>query len=96
MYKEITQEQQAQIKDLFVFSNYDNVKFEFEVKSDGYYITAKREYEYVEFKDSVLVSYVKIADILGCANGDEVDRHYTPGCETCDFGSEYIIELRFW
>jgi hypothetical protein len=96
-YKPITKEQKDAIKALFDNSSWETVEYEFETRDNGYYITASKMYEYVGFKDvSTLQGYLKLAEILGCENGDEVDRHFYSGCETCDFGSSYTIKLRLW
>lgn len=96
-YAPITKEQEDAIKALFNDRSYEKTEYEFETRDDGYYITASKMYEYVEFKDlSVLQGYLKLAEILGCTNGDEVNRHSYSGCETCDYGSSYTIKLRLW
>ncbi len=97
-YTEITKEQQEKIKSFFSgYGTYSSVEFEFKTEEDGYYISVSQMYEYVGFKDmTVLKGYLAIAEVLGCENGDEVDRDSYGGCETCEYGSKYSIELKFW
>lgn len=96
MYKEITKEQEEEIKKLFTDSR--SIDFSFKNKEDGYYITVSQMYDYCTFKGdmSVLRGYLAIADILGCTEGNELGKNSFGGCETCDYGSSYTTELRFW
>jgi hypothetical protein len=94
-YPVITDEQKNQVMDLFYSCNAD---FEFKTRKDGYYFTITQMYDYVEFKDgiSALQGFMKIANILECKDGDEVRCYASRGCETCDYGSSYELELKFW
>ena len=95
-YQEPSAEVVAQIKDLF-HSWGGNEKFKLRTTASGYYIEVKQSYEYVGFKSgSVLQNYMKIAELLNVKDGDEVSRVGYAGCETCDWGSSYELELRFW
>jgi len=97
-YTEITEEQEEQIKALFYVGGYRDTEFTFKTKDDGYYIEARQMYDYLSFTEgiSVLQGYLRIADILGCDNGDEYERYSSSGCETCDYGSSYEWTLKFW
>ena len=95
-YPKITDEQKQAIKDLFD-CGYD-LEITFATMQDGYYIDLENMYDYIEFKAglSVLRGYGEIAGILHVSDGDELDRYYYRGCETCDFGSRYRVRLKFW
>lgn len=97
-YPEPSIETIAKIKGMFKgdYSS-EEVTFEFQTKKDGYYIKVSKMYDYVSFVNgSVLQSYIKIAQLLNVQDGDEINRIYREGCETCDYGSSYIVELKFW
>jgi hypothetical protein len=82
------------ISDLF-----EPCDFNFRFDNYGYYFSLKNSYDYVSFKNglSTLMGYMKIAELLGVQDGDEVDRtNYSSGCPTCGYGSEYEVELKFW
>ncbi len=97
-YVEITEEQKKRIENLFDISSLRETDFNYGTDKEGYYITVKQMYRYVTFKDgtSTLKAMMEIANILECEDGDEVSRHSYGGCSTCDYGSSYILELRFW
>jgi len=91
-YKQITPDQEARITKLF---DGGNIKFSQSIL--GYDIEISQMYSYVKFKNmSVLQGFQAISKILDCINGDERDRYYESGCETCDYGSKYSYSLRFW
>ena len=94
----ITEEQKNQILELFDQLYPEDQEPKFDTLNDGYHITISRMYNYIKFASgiSTLQGYLKIAQILGCENGDEIDRHSYGGCPTCDYGSEYTVTLRFW
>lgn len=97
MYQLITEHQENAIKALFDDRCSLEIEYKFETRADGYYLTFSRMYNYVSFKDlSILQGYLKLAEILGCKDGDEVERYSHHGCETCDCGSSYTIKLKFW
>ena len=86
-------EVEKQIIDLFTKPN----EFRIRTAHNGYVITVKSEYEYVSFSGySTLMGMMKVAELLGCNEGDEVDRWKSRGCDTCDYGSEYEVSWRFW
>jgi hypothetical protein len=94
-YKEPTDDTISAIENLFDGDR--NSSFEFETRLDGYYITISQMYNYVSFKfGSVLQNYHKIAELLGVNDGGEINRNSYGGCETCDYGSKYTLELKFW
>jgi hypothetical protein len=101
-YAEPTDDQKAQIRALFGFTSFDESVSESSLtiaaKDDGYHIRAAQMYDYIEFDKGVstLEGYQKIAAILGCTDGDEIERESKSGCETCDWGSCYEYTLRFW
>lgn len=97
-YAEITEEQKEQIKELFYISTVEPPTFNFDTRKGGYYVQVEQMYRYIEFKEglSFLTGMQAICSILGVTNGDEVDRMSYGGCETCDYGSSYSIEWRFW
>ena len=100
VYEIPSDETVAKIKSVFDIHPNDSCKagMVINTRDDGYYITTYRMYEYVKFKEglSSLSAYVKIAGLLGCNDGAEVDRDYEDGCPTCNHGSTYIVRLRFW
>ncbi len=92
-YKPITYNQEKEIKALFKSAD----TFEVSTEKDGYHIHIVNMYNYVSFTGcSTLVGYHKIAEILGVSDGDEEGRYSSPGCSTCDYGSRYTVDLRFW
>ena len=97
-YKAMSTEQEQAIKDVFSSYQVEKAEFTFATKEDGYYVSVCKMYEYVEFKHgiSTLQGFQKIAEILECKDGDEVDRWSSGGCETCDYGSRYSYTLKFW
>lgn len=79
-------------------SLFDCDEFNFETDPDrGYFIKAKNMFDYAKFKEgSVLTNYIKIAQMLGVDFISEYSKHSYGGCETCDYGSSYFMDLRFW
>lgn len=74
----------------------DKVRF-WTVSDTGYYIETENMYNYARFKEgSVLMNFLKIAQMLGVDDGDEISQYSQRGCSTCDWGSKYVMELRFW
>ena len=95
-YPEVTPEQRKAI--LAVFGGYGDQDIKISVHKDGYHIATEQMYSYVPFANdmSVLQAYMELAKILNCKDGDEQDRYFSGGCETCDYGSSYQYTLRFW
>lgn len=98
MYQEPTEEVIKQIQGMFGGYGGQSPDFKFQTRDDGYYIDVSQMYDYVRFTGdlSTLQAYMQIASLLGVENGDERDRWSYGGCETCDYGSKYTVELRFW
>ena len=97
-YKPITEEQQEQIKILFNYHDAKGTSFDFDTRTDGYFIGITVDYGgYVTFNNlSTLHGYLKIAEILGVTDGNEIGRYETEGCPTCGYGGTYSVNLHFW
>ena len=97
-YLELTQNQIDQVHAVFDPGFLEETKVEIKTTNDGYFIEVSKMYEYVQFAKglSTLQGYLKLAEILGCEHGDEVDRHSYSDCKTCDYGSSYSYTLKFW
>jgi hypothetical protein len=94
------EEEAAKIKELFPDSSYYDVAVEVtkDQSGEGICVSITSDYEYVKFENvSMLVGYHRIMEILGCKDGDEEGRtQISSGCRTCQDGSRYEINLRFW
>lgn len=98
----MTQEQQQQIKDLY--HNAENMYFSF--RTDPYKTGGECHYinissEWIQTKKPILQTYIEIAQILNCENGDEIDHTIETtgsGCPTCGYGETTTrdITLKFW
>jgi hypothetical protein len=79
-------------------ARHNNPKWEFRTTDTGYRISIESESEYFKFNRgiSILAGYMKIAEILGCKNLDESGRSVSEGCDTCDFGWKYSLDLDVW
>ena len=94
----MTETQQEQIKKLFYQSPVEPPSFKFSFNDGKYFIEVEQMYRYLEFNKpyTMLSGLLEIAKILGCENGDECHRDSSDGCETCDYGSSYLVEWCFW
>lgn len=97
----MTQEQQQQIRELY--HNGENMYFSCRTESqdgvDCHYININAES--IRTKKPVLQTYIEIAQILNCENGDEIEHTFETdcmGCPTCGYGEEtsHDITLKFW
>jgi hypothetical protein len=97
-YQPITDKQQEQIKILFNYHDQNGDSFDFETTETGYFISVYSEYGgYLSFNNlSTLQGYLKIAEILGVTDGNEIGRNAIEGCPTCGFGGTHSIDLHFW
>lgn len=55
-----------------------------------YAITITQMYEYVEFGFDELA---KLSELFQTRNINIGNRYSSPGCETCDYGSRYVITV---
>jgi hypothetical protein len=94
----MTEAQQEQIKKLFYQCKIEPPSFKFSFDDGKYFIEVEQMYDYIKFNEpySMLSGLLEIAKILGCENGDESLRYSRDGCETCDYGSSYLVEWCFW
>lgn len=72
--------------------DHQKVTVETNVKTRHVLIRITRMYEYVDLTFSMLKS---LSDRLGCEEINE-SRSSSDGCETCNYGSTYTIELDCW
>ena len=102
-YPELTYEQECAVKALFNTNRVEWAQPHIELRTehDGYYIDLSDDDDYVKFADglSVLTAYHKIAEILHCTDGDEINRKRVSlggSAETGEWGADYNYTLHFW
>lgn len=54
-------------------------------------IEASQMYEYVPLSFAILM---ELSNFFETKNIDDADKESWPGCESCDYGSRYIIRLK--
>jgi len=62
-------------------------------QEDCLFITVTNMYEYVNLTFGMLDV---LSQKIGCKEISEISRNFIDGCETCDYGSKYTIELKCW
>lgn len=81
-------------KNVVYLSSDFSVKVEFKnTEKLKYSVTLESMYEYVPVSLELLNT---LATILDCTEISESSEDFSPGCETCDWGSSYSIEFSCW
>lgn len=88
--------QVLRIAALFDIGEYDALCVS--VSDEGYSVSVAAMYQAPEIEGglSILQAMHEIAAILGCSDGCRESDIADQGCETCDYGSSYGWEWRFW
>lgn len=89
MIQRTKEEITAFVEELWKSASYNHQELKIVVSHNLVTIAISRMYEYVPLEFRHLM---KLADFFDTDNINE-DRWYSEGCETCDYGSEYEINL---
>lgn len=89
MIQRTKKEVEAFVGELWQAASYDHQELSIAVSEDLVTIGISRMYEYVDLEFRHLM---QLAEFFDTDNINE-DRYHSDGCETCDYGSCYSIDL---
>jgi hypothetical protein len=94
MIQNVTKEIGSEIRDL-IFGKDERIdRFDINKSIYGYFLIHADSMS--GFAHPTLSNLLKIADLLGCNEGEIQDSYRNSQCNTCSFGAVYEITFKFW